>query len=399
MKLSRKTIALAVAVLIILAIIHGFMPRPVQVETAEAKRAPMMVTVVEEGKTRVIDRFDISAPVSGFARRIELDVGDPVKKGKVIAELEPLRSEVLDPRRKAEASARVKAAQAALSAAEESVRATQAEADYAEAEFNRITELHSGEYVTEEKFDRAEADYRHTQAQLQSAEFTVEVAKFDLEAARTALRYSAAEDGGKGLKTVTLRTPVDGRVLKVLRESEGVVNAGETLISIGDPQAIEVEVDVLSDDAVRIKPGMRVIFERWGGEEPLEGKVRIIEPAGFTKISALGVEEQRVLVIADITSPSEEWERLGDGFRVEASFILWEGDDVLQVPESSLFRYEDGWAVFAMENGKASLRRVKLGHRSGLAAEIVSGLKAGETVITHPDESIEDGTSVRPREK
>jgi HlyD family secretion protein len=373
MKLSRRTVGIAIAVLIVLAIVHGFMPKPVPVDTVEAKRAPMTVTVVEEGKTR--------------------------GKGAVIAELEPLRSEVLDPRRKAEAGARVKAAQASLSAAEESVRAAQAEADYAEAEFNRMTKLHADGYVTEERFDRAEADYRHTQAQLQSAEFTVDVAKFALEAARTALRYSAAEDGGKNLKTVTLRTPVDGNVLKVLRESEGVVNAGETLISIGDPQAIEVEVDVLSDDAVRIKPGMRVIFERWGGEEPLEGKVRVVEPAGFTKISALGVEEQRVLVIADITSPPEEWERLGDGFRVEASFILWEEENVLQVPESSLFRYEDGWAVFAMENEKARLRKVKLGHRSGLVAEIVSGIKAGETVITHPDESIEDGTSVRKREK
>ncbi len=259
--------------------------------------------------------------------------------------------------------------------------------------------MHDGGYVTDEQFDRAEADYRNTQARLQSAEFTVEVAKFELEAARTALKYSAAEDGAKGLKPVTLRTPVDGRVLKVLHKSEGVMSAGETLISIGDPQAIEVEVDVLSDDAVRIRPGMRVIFERWGGDGPLEGKVRVVEPAGFTKISALGVEEQRVFVIADITSPPEEWERLGDGYRVEASFILWEGDNVLQVPESSLFRYKDGWAVFIMGNRKANLRQVKLGHRSGLVAEIVSGLKAGETVITHPDESIEDGTSVRPREK
>jgi HlyD family secretion protein len=393
----RKIVVLAAAALVVLAVAWGFMPKPVPVDIAEATRGAMSVTVVEEGKTRVMDRFEISAPVAGFARRIELDVGDPIKKGQVLAELEPLRSEVLDPRSHAEATARVEAAKAALSAADNNAAAAKAEADYAEAEFNRVSNLHEGGYVSGDRFDRAEADYRHTQADLQSAEFAVKVAAFELEAARTALRYSGAGDGTKGLKKVSIKSPVQGSVLKVLHESEGKVDAGEALISIGDPRAIEVEVDVLSDDAVRIKPGMRVLFERWGGDEPLEGEVRSVEPAGFTKISALGVEEQRVWVISDITSPQEAWERLGDGYRVEASFILWEGKDVLQVPESSLFRHKGGWAVFVMENGRARLRPVELGHRSGLAAELVSGVKEGEKVITHPDDAIEDGTRVKQR--
>jgi len=185
--------------------------------------------------------------------------------------------------------------------------------------------------------------------------------------------------------------------LKVNNKSEGVVSQGQPLIEIGNPESLEIEVDVLSADAVKIKRGTSVLFERWGGDTPLKGKVRTVEPAGFTKISALGVEEQRVLVISDIVSPPEEWSRLGDSYRVEASFILWEDNNVLQVPSSALFRYDDGWAVFAFAAGKAELRKVVLGHRNGLIAEIISGLSEGDTVITHPDSSIKDGVKVKLR--
>jgi HlyD family secretion protein len=399
MKLRRKIIVIALVALVVAAIIHGFMPKPVAVDTAEVTRGPLRVTVEEEGKTRVMDRFVISAPVAGFARRIELEVGDPLEKGHVAAELEPLRSEVLDPRRRAEAEARVEAAGAALDAAVEEAHAAGTESDYAGAELNRLEQLSERGFVSKDELEQAETRANHALAKFRSAGFAVDVAGFELDEARTALSYSAAEDGTKGSKKVKIRTPVDGRVLKVHHESEGVVQAGKALITVGDPQAIEVEVDVLSDDAVRIGPGTQVLFERWGGDTPLEGKVRVVEPMGFTKVSALGVEEQRVLVIADITSPPEEWSRLGDGYRVEASFIIWEGQDVLRVPSSALFRYKEGWAVFVMENGRAHLRQVALGHRSGLTAEVLKGLKAGEMVITHPDEAIEDNTPLRLREK
>jgi len=175
------------------------------------------------------------------------------------------------------------------------------------------------------------------------------------------------------------------------------VNSGEPLIDIGDPGKLEVKVELLSADAVKIKIGTPVFFERWGGDPALSGKVRVIEPAGFTKISSLGVEEQRVLVIADITSLPESWQRLGDGYRVDARFIIWEGKNVLQVPASALFRKGEGWAVFVVKNKRAHLRQVEIGHRTGLVAEIVSGISEGEMVIAHPDESIKDGTRVRPR--
>jgi HlyD family secretion protein len=192
-----------------------------------------------------------------------------------------------------------------------------------------------------------------------------------------------------------VHSPITGKILKLAHECEGPVRTGEALMEVGDPLALEIEVDVLSADAVKIKPGMKVLFERWGGEQPLEGKVRTVEPVGFTKISALGVEEQRVLVISDFTSPAERWNRLGDGYRVEARFILWHGDEVLQIPASSLFRYDDGWAVFLVQNRRASRQTVKVGQRNGLIAEVLDGVNEGDIVINHPGDDVEDGSRVK----
>lgn len=396
---SRYLGLILLAVLSAAAIAYGFWPRPVAVDVVAARRAPLQVTVEEEGKTRVVDRFVISAPVPGYVRRIELKVGDPVIRGQALVEVEPLRSVILDPRSRAEAQARVAAAQAALQAAQEDVVAAQAEADYAAAQLERYRLLVPKGYVSLEALQQAEAAARRTRARRISAEFAVQVAKHDLDAARTALRYSVAQGEKKTMEAALVRAPVDGRVLKVTRESEGVVQAGEALLEIGDPNSLEVVVDVLSADAVRIAPGTRVLFERWGGGAPLEGSVRRVEPTGFTKISALGVEEQRVLVLADFASPVEQWKRLGDGYRVEAKFILWEGQDVLQVPASALFRHREGWAVFVAENGRARLQAIEVGQRSGLAAEIVSPLREGDLVVVHPDDSIEDRTRISVRRR
>lgn len=394
----RKHIGLIIGIFVVILLIGiGFIPRPVMVDSAEVKLGTLKVSVEEEGRTRVIDRFVISAPVAGFMRRTELNVGDEIKKDQQIIYLEPLRSSVLDPRSRAEANARVAAAKAGLLAAEKNARAADADSNYASTEHARLKRLYESRTISLERYQQAQTNARRTKATLESAEFSVEVARFELEEADAAVRYSAAREAGETLETVSIKAPVQGRVLKIHHESEGVVNAGESLLEIGDPLSLEVEVDVLSKDAVRIKPGMKVIFERWGGDEPIEGVVRTIEPVGFTKISALGVEEQRVLVIADITSPVETWGKLGDGYRVEASFILWEGNGVLQIPSSALFRYAEGWAVFIIQDGMAELRQVEIGNRSGLAAEILSGLVEGENVITHPGDNVEDGSRVRLR--
>jgi HlyD family secretion protein len=399
-QLNRKTGITLTAIAVVAALAWGFWPGPVPVEGVPVVRAPLRVTVEEEGRTRVKDRFIISAPVAGYLQRIRLEVGDAVTQGQTLAVMEPLRPEVLDPRSRARAEAQVAAAQAALKSAEEQVVSARAEDVYAQAEYRRKQKLLKDALVSQGDLDQAQTLARQAAAAKRSAEFAVEVARFDLEAAQTALQYSIAGNGDEGKDTqdtVMLRAPVTSRVLAIHHESEGVVVTGEDLLEIGDPAALEVAVDVLSADAVRIRPGSAVQLQRWGGEQPLDAVVRIVEPSGFTKISALGVEEQRVWVIADITSPREQWQQLGDGYRVEAHFILWEEDDVLQLPASALFRHADGWAVFAIRDGRARRVTVQTGQSNGIVTQVLSGIEAGEIVIVHPDDRIEDGVRVDPQ--
>ncbi len=384
----------AVILAVVLGIVWGYWPRAVPVEVAEVRRAPMQVTVDEEGRTRVRDRYVVSAPVPGYVRRIELDVGDSLDAGQTIVEMEPLRSTVLDPRSRAEAEARVAAARSALAGARADVPAAEAEAEETKSEFERRERLGALERVSEEEVERASTRMRQAQASLRAARYAVEVARYDLDAANTALEFSAAQASGDPAETVIVRAPVPGSVLKLHTESEGVVAAGQPLIEIGDPSNLEVEVDVLSKDAVRIAPGTRVLLQRWGGDEDLEATVRTVEPTGFTKVSALGVEEQRVLVIADIVSPPERWQRLGDGYRVEAVFVVWSEPNVLSVPTSALFRDDGNWAVFAVRGGRATVARVEVGQNNGLEAQILSGLDAGDAVIVHPDDEVTDGVAV-----
>jgi len=385
----------AILVAVVMAVVYGFRPQPVLVETVVVKRGPLQVTVEEEGKTRVTDRYVVSAPVGSFAPRVTLEVGDPVKKGQTLLLLEPPRSTVLDPRSRAEAEARVLAAEANLRSATEKVQATVADEAYWKEQRARTEQLYKSGDVPAERNDYAIAEAKRTSAALGSAQQTVKAAQAELASARAVLRFSASSPTKGTLEKVAVRSPVSGRVLKVVHESEGTVNPGDPLLEIADARSLEVEVDLLSADAVRVGPGTHVLLERWGGDQPLEAGVRFVEPTAFTKVSALGVEEQRVLVIVDITASPELWHRLGDGYRVEARFILWEAQDILQVPNSALFRYQEKWALFTVENSFARLRVVDPGQRNGLVAQIVSGVSEGERVVTHPDASIEDGTSVK----
>lgn len=395
MRKSSWIIVIAVVVAVFILIVYGFLPRATAVDVAKVTRGPLTIMVEEEGKTRVKDRFVISAPVSGYMRRIALEAGDFVKRGQTVAELEPLRSAVLDPRSRAAAEAEVSSAEAALKASEENAHARAADSEYAKENRKRMKNLYAMGYVSKDTMEQAESEARRAEANLLSAEASVKAARSSVEKARSALLYAA--EGPSSGKTVHVCSPVEGRVLKLQRESEGVVSSGDPLIDVGDPKNLEVKVEVLSSDAVKLKPGTPVFFERWGGDSALRGEVTVIEPGGFTKVSSLGVEEQRTLVIADITSLPEEWQRLGDNYRVDANFIIWQGKDVLQIPAGALFRKDGDWVVFVYKNKKAELRRIQIGHRNGFTAEVVSGLLQGEMVITHPDESIKDGSRVRPR--
>ena len=392
----RRIIWLAVLLLIVAALGYGFRPQPQLVDVAAATRGPMQVAIEEEGKSRVIDRYIITAPVAGTTCRVDLDVGDSVEKDQVLVNINPLPSQALDPRARAEAEARVAAAEAALRAAEQNVDSARAEADLAGKELRRLEPLAKQGHISVDRLDQAGAQKRNTAAALRSAVFTVDVAKHELEAARTALRYTGNRSSDVS-EMVQVHAPISGRILKLQHECEGVVTRGQALLEIGDTRSLEIETDVLSVDAVKIKPGMPVLYERWGGETPLTGQVRSVEPVGFTKISALGVEEQRVLIISDITSDPEQWQTLGDGYRVESRFILWEEPNVLQIPASALFRSGDQWAIFVVQDNKARRHLVKVGQRNGLSAQILSGLTEGEAVITHPNNTIEDGVRVRQR--
>ncbi len=396
-EVRRKILIMTVAAVVVLGLVYGFLPKPVAVDMTVAKRGPLLVTVEEEGRTRVKDRFVISAPVAGYLKRIELEVGNTVRRGQRVAVLEPLRSTVLDPRSRAEAEAVVASAKANLNAAKEKARAAAADAVYARERNIRMKKLSEGGFIAKDDLEQSDAEAKKAEATQLSAEAAVTAAQSDLARAESTLRYSAAERTGGTDKTVKVTAPVSGRVLKLHRESEGVVNSGDPLIDIGNPRSLEVKSEVLSADAVKIRTGTPVIFERWGGVEPLKGRVRVVEPAGFTKVSSLGVEEQRVLVIADFTSSGAVWEGLGDGYRLDASFIIWEGTDVLQVPASTLFRSGDKWGLFCIENRRARLRMVEVGHRNGLSAEITGGLKEGEAVVSHPDDTVKDGVRVKIR--
>ncbi len=397
MKRTRYIVWCALAILIGFALFMGLRPQPVLIESAYARRAPMEVTIDNEGHTRVKDRYLVSAPVNGFLRRITLNVGDSVTPQQVLAELEPLRSTVLDSRSRAEAEARVAAARAGLMAAQERLEASKADAEYARTEFARRKKLEQTGAVSAEQLSLSRTEMRRADAQLRSATFAVDVAKHELDGASTLLKYSASEIDSAPKELVPIVSPITGAVLSLHKQSEGVVSAGTALLELGDPRALEVAVDMLSFDAIRVRAGTRVLIDRWGGE-PIDAVVRLIEPVGFTKVSALGVEEQRVWVILDITSPYEYWQRLGDGYRVEARFILWQADDVLQVPNAAVFRSGGNWGLYVLDGRVARFKQVSVGERSGLYAQILTGIEPETQVILHPDSSIEDGTRVRVRQ-
>lgn len=395
---QRARIGITLLVLAIAGgLAYGFAPRAVEVDAVAAVSAPLAVTIEEEGKTRVMERFAISAPVTGYVRRIDLKVGDAVQAGQVLAQLEPARSEALDPRSRAQMQAQLNGAQAAVAAAVENARAAEAQATLAQQELQRAESLRKVNFVSEQALDRARTEVSRTQALKQAAQQSINMTRYELDKVRATLANTTTPQAGKSAEVLNVRAPVAARVLKVTHESEGLVQPGQSLLEIGNPDTLEIEVEVLSTQAVQIAPGAKVLLDRWGGAATLQGAVRMIEPTGFTKISALGVEEQRVRVIVDITSPRETWRRLGDAYRVEARFVIWESQDILQIPASALFRHNQGWAAFVVANGRAVIRPLVIGQRAGLTVQVLSGIKAGEQVITHPEDKIKDGGRVKVR--
>ncbi len=392
----RRVLLLLVGLAVIAAIVYAFIPQPVPVDVAVIDHGSLRVTVDEEGQTRVIDRYTVSSPLAGWLRRITLDPGDPVEANfTLLATIDPVDPALLDVRAQAEAEARVQAAEANVQRTEAQLQRAQASLKFAQTELDRITSAARSEAVSIIELDRAELAVETAQQDVQSARFAREIAAFELEQARSALLRTYVRSGEPEEEPAfEIRSPITGVVLRVLQRSAGVVTAGTELLELGDLNEMEVVVDVLSNDGARIERGAPVVLEHWGGPQPLQGVVRLVEPSAFTKISALGVEEQRVNVIVDITTPLEERRSLGDGFRVEARIVLWEADNVVLVPNAALFRRGSEWAVFVVENGRAALRIVQIGQQSQTEAQVLSGLEPGETVIIHPGDRIADGVRI-----
>lgn len=393
--MNRRNLALAVLVAAIaVGLAYGFREPAPWVDASEVRRAPFRVSFEEEGRTRVQDRYELSAPVAGLLARVRLEPGDRVARGERLFAIAPSFAAPLDPREHASAAASLERAEAALQAARTQMQAAQARADLAAHEVRRLSPLAESGHVSAAALERALAESRSATALLRSARFAIDVARHERDLARAVLESRGTDPS---IEPIVVDSPLDATVLARLRQSEGPVQAGEAILVLGDPYSLEVIVDVLSPDAVRLRPGMPVELDRWGGEQTLAARVRRVEPSAFTKISALGVEEQRVWVVVDLVGEVERRRALGDGYRVLARFVLWQGDDVLQAPAAALFRHDDGWAAFVVADGRAQLRRVETGRRSGLLVEIRDGLRAGEQVLLHPDRALNDGDRVRRR--
>jgi len=377
-------------------LIYAFRPIAIPVDMVRVAGGPLAVTVDEEAATRIRDIYTLSAPVTGVARRIEADVGDIVSANEtILAEIEPVDPTFLDVRTTAEREAALKATEAARMLARAEVAEAEAELEFAERELARAEELFRSGHVSERRRDDARRAFKARAAALDTSKATLMRQQFEVERARAALASPLESRARKrDCECVPVTAPVSGKILQVLHESEGVVSAGTPLIEIGDPKNLEVVADYLSADAVKITAGQRVIIDEWGGERPLEGRVRRIEPFGFMKVSALGIEEQRVNVIIDITDPDDRWIRLAHGYRVETRVVLAEKANVLQVPLTALFRRGEAWAVFVEREGRAALQPVTLGLKNGLVAEIVSGLTEGDRVIRYPSSRVEDGARI-----
>lgn len=367
-------------------------PQRVVVDVARVTRGPLVVAIQETGVTRVKDRFAVSAPVSGMLSRVSLEAGDPVREGDLLAEIAPTLSPLLDERAGAQARARLAAALSALGQARaQSERAATAQRQ-AERDLQRVRKLAAARTIAEQTLEEAEFGAQMRTQEVASAEFAVKVAAEEVRSARAVL---GMEGGARSTgRHVDVLAPASGTVLRIDRKSAGVVQAGTPLLEVGDARALEVVIDLLTTDAVRVRPGTRATVGGWGGERQLHARVRRIEPSGFTRPSALGVDEQRVNVILAFTEPPERWAMLADNFRVEARIVVWKASSVLKLPNGAVFRYGDGWGAYSIEDDRSWLRRVRVGHRGEAEAEILAGLPEGAMVVVHPGDRVIDGARV-----
>lgn len=393
--LGRKILLGGLGLAVGAFIITGLLPKPIEVETGRVTRGPLTVSVLEEGKTRIRNRYVVSPPVAGYMRRVPVRAGDRIVAGQtLLAVIHASPSSFLDPRAKAQAEAAVHSAEASRMQRSELVQSSTAELDLARKELVRAEQLKKKGAIAIKEYDTAANRVDMLDNQLGSAQFALKVAEFELEQANAALVQVTGDSPESG-QPIEIHAPVSGFVLNVFEESARPVTPGLPIMEVGDPGDLEAEIELLSSDAVNVKPGADVLIEQWGGGEPLRGKVALVEPGAFLKISALGVEEQRVKVRVNFSDLPDG--QLGDRYRVEARIVTWTGDNILQIPTGALFRRGNEWMAFAVESGRAKLTRVAITHSNGIAAEVTDGLTDGQEVILHPPDTVRDGVAVKPR--
>ncbi len=377
---------IAAAVVIALA----FRSKPVEVDAAQVTRGPIQVTVEEDAETRAHDRFTLAAPIAGRLSRIQLREGDEVTPRTPIATISPLP---LDVRELAEIRARVASAEARQREAAEQL--ARWESDHAQAvrDLDRARRLAADGIVAEQDYEQAQTKEAAAAKDVEAAKFRLSSAAADVERERAGLVSLEAQQS-QGGRIVTLYPPTRCRILRIFEKSERVISFGTPIAVLSDPNKIEIVADLLSTDAVKVRPGAPVMVENWGGPAPLRAKVRLVEPYGFTKVSALGIEEQRTNVIADFVDPPDG---LGDGYRVDVRVVLWENADVLKVPASALFRVGGQWSVFTVDEGRTRLHSVDVGHQNAAEAEILNGVERGAVVVVHPPNDLQDNTRVAVR--
>lgn len=381
-------------------LIIAFWPRPKLVDLVTVERSSLQVTITDEGNTRIHDIYTLSSPINGRLRRIDYDVGDKVVAGQsMIVEIEPVDAAFLDPRSEALAEADLQAAQSARELARETVKQAEAELEFASAELKRIQELRLQGTTSQRELDSAQRNFKTTKAALATAHAALQVRNFELQRVEALLRPpSQSRVNSELCDCMTILAPISGTVLKVITKSEGVVLAGAPLIEIGNPKDLEIVVELLSVDAVKVVEGMPVIIDNWGGDQPLQGRVKRVEPFGFTKFSALGIEEQRVNVLIELLSPHEQWQRLGHGYQLDASIVLWQQDNVLTLPVTSLYRKREKWMLLAVVDGEIEEREIQIGRQNSHFAQVISGVDEGEFIIKFPSDQLYPGLQVMAKE-
>lgn len=392
MRITRRRILLAASALAVVALAAiALRPKPLAVEVALVDTGPLRVTVDEEGRTRVRDRFTVASPVTGRVERIALREGDAVRAGDVVARVAPAP---LDPSNRAQGEARLLAARELHRSASSRVAEARAAADQERRSMQRYEALLAAGAIAQEQMERVRLASRAAQEGLSAAQAQARAAAADVDGARAALLGGSAPEHAGGRSTIAVRAPSAGQVLRIPDPSERVVMAGTPLLEIGDAGATEVVVDLLSEDAVRLRRGATVEVVDWGGERPLTGTLRRIEPAAVTKVSALGVEEQRVNALIDVRDDAAV---LGDGFRVEVRILAWESPRVLLAPSSAVFQEGSRWIAYVVEDGRARRRTIQVGHRGSAQVEVLTGLTPGDRVIVFPSDDVKDGVRVTPR--